>query len=143
LPLRLIDSSVWISYLRPRPDDRLVASVRAALRSREAAVAAPVVTEVLAGVRDAAEYAARQTDFRALTHVPIDGDVADTAATIGRALADAGRKSNTIDLLLAAAAIHADAELWSLEDVHFEDIRRTLRIPAMQGIGPLRVRWLP
>jgi len=129
-------------YLRPKPDAPLVAAVHEALESGEAAVAAPIVAEVLGGIRDMSEYAVREADFRALAHVTIDGDAGYTAARIGRALAGAGKTAKTIDLLLAAGAIHAGAELWSLRDDHYEEIRRILRTPALRGTGTLHVRWL-
>lgn len=143
MPLRLIDSSIWISYLRPQPAARLVAAVHEALKAGEAAVATPIVAEVLAGIRDASEYAARQTDFRALPHVATDGEVGYTAARIGRALAGAGKTSKTVDLILAAASIHSGAELWSLPDEHYEDIRAFLKTRELRDVSPLRVRWLP
>lgn len=119
-----------------------MAAVHRALESGEAAVAAPIVAEVLAGIRDPSEYAVREADFRALAQVAIDGDAGYTAARIGRALADAGKTSKTIDLLLAAGAVQAGAELWSLREEHYEEIRRVLRTPALRGIGILHVRWL-
>ncbi|HEV2282927.1 MAG TPA: PIN domain-containing protein [bacterium] len=140
--LRLIDSTVWIAYLRPRPDAPLVAAVRRALENDEGAIAAPVVAEVLAGIRDPSEHVIREADFKALPHVAVDGDVGYTAARIGRALNAAGRRGNTIDLLLAAGAIHAGAELWSLPERRYEEIRRILMTPDLRRIGALHIRWL-
>ena len=105
-------------------------------------MAAPIVAEVLVGIRDASEYTARESDFRALAHVTVEGDAGCTAARIGRALAETGKTAKTIDLLLAAGAIHAGAELWSLRDDHYEEIRRILRTPALRSAGILHVRRL-
>jgi len=139
--LRLIDSSIWISYLRPKPNAALVATVRLALEKDEGAIAAPIVAEVLAGIRDPSEYALRESDFKALPHIAVDGDAGYIAARIGRALSAAGRRGNTIDALLAAGAIHAGAELWSLPESHYEGIRKILRTPELRHIGLLQVRW--
>ena len=139
--LRLIDSSIWISYLRPKPNAALVAAVRLALEKDEGAIAAPIVAEVLAGIRHPSEYALRESDFKALPHIAVDGDAGYTAARIGRALSAAGRRGNTIDTLLAAGAIHAGAELWSLPESHYEGIRKILRTPELRHIGLLQVRW--
>ncbi len=143
MPLRLIDSSVWISYLRPKPDARIVKAVRDALEAGEATVATPIVIEVLSGIRDPLEYEARETDFRALTHIEIDGEAGYLAARIGRALAEAGTRGNTVDLMLAGAAIRSGAELWSLHDAHYQNIHRLLKARAIKVPGRFHVRWLP
>ena len=143
MALRLVDSSVWITYLRPKPDPRIVKAVRDALEAGEVAVATPIVIEVLSGIRDPLEYEAREADFRALTHVAIDGETGYLAARIGSALAEAGTRVNTVDLMLASAAIRWAAELWSLHDGHYERIHLSLRSHAVKVPGAFRIRWLP
>jgi predicted nucleic acid-binding protein len=143
VPLRLVDSSVWITYLRPKPDPRIVKAVRDALEAGEAAVATPIVIEVLSGIRDPIEYEARETDFRALTQIEIDGETGYVAARIGKALAEAGNTAKTVDLMLAGAAIRSGAELWSFPDDHYEDIQLLLKNRALKVPGTLRIRWLP
>jgi len=140
--IRLIDSSVWIEYLRPRPRPEVVRAVRAALDADEAAVAAPVVVEVLSGIRDAGEYSVREAEFRALHQVPVDVEASYIAARIGRALAEAGKVGKTVDLMLVGAAINAGAELWSLRDEHYEEVAATLK-RAVRVPGTFRVRWVP
>src|SRR5579875_2181884 len=73
----------------PRPRPNVVRAVRAALAADEAAVAAPIIVEVLSGIRDGREYSAREAELRALHHVSVDGDASYIAARVGRALADA------------------------------------------------------
>lgn len=143
MPFRLIDSSVWIAYLRPRPDPRIVDAVRSALAAGEVAIAAPIVIEVLSGIRDSQEYEAREADFRAVPRVDTSGQASYIAARIGRALAEKGKRGTTVDLLLAGAAIEAGAELWSLPDDHFDDIRSLLKRGDVKVQGPFRLRWLP
>lgn len=142
MPLRLIDSSIWIEYLRPRPTTRVVRAVHAALNAGEAAVATPIVVEILSGIRDTQEYSAREAELRTLRQIPVGGEVGYVAARIGQALADAGKMGKTVDLMLAGAAIRTGAELWSLRDEHYQDIqaligRGELRVPV-----PFRIRWL-
>lgn len=139
MPLRLVDSSVWVDYLRPRPNPRIVKAVQAALAAGEVAVAAPIVVEVLSGIRDPEEYAAREDDFRALPHLAVDGEAAYVAARIGEALARSGKTSKTVDLLLAGAAIVAGAELWSSFDEHFGQIQNLLERRAVVVPGALRL----
>ena len=143
MPLRLVDSSVWITYLRPKPDPRLVAAIRDALEAGEVAIATPIVVEVLSGIRDPLEYEARETDFRTLTQIEVDGEAGSIAARIGKALAEAGSMGKTVDLMLAGAAIRTGAELWSLYDDHYEEIRRLLKNRTIRVSGTFRIRWLP
>lgn len=143
MALRLIDSSVWIAFLRPRPDPRLVRAVRRALMEREAAVAAPVVVEVLSGIRNRDEYLQREQDFRTLPMVAVDGEAAFLAARIGEALAETGKAGKTVDLLLAGAAITASAEIWSLPDEHFRRIQLAIERINVRDIKPLRLAFLP
>lgn len=143
MPLRLIDSSVWISFLRPRPHPRLVRGVRRALATGEAATAAPIIVEVLSGIRDADEYAMREEEFHSLRTVAIDGEAAFLGARIGEGLARMGKMSKTVDVFLAAAAIHIDAELWSLVDDHFKEIQTLINDGDVRVPRPLRLLFLP
>jgi predicted nucleic acid-binding protein len=143
LPLRLIDSSVWVTYLRPGPDPRIVKEVRGALDTGEAAVATPILVEVLCGIRDPHEYSIREADFRALPQVDVDGEAGYIAARIGKGLAEVGKTGKTVDLLLAGAAIRAGAELWSLPDDHYRDIQSLLKRGEVKVAGAFRIRWLP
>lgn len=143
MPLRLIDSSVWISFLRPGPDPRIIRAVRRALSMGEAAVAAPIVVEVLSGIRDPDEYRVREEDFRALRSVAVDGEAAYLAAWIGEALASTGKPGKTVDLLLAGAAIHVGAELWSLADQHFREIRALTDRGRVPVPGPFHLVFFP
>lgn len=143
MPLRLIDSSVWITYLRPGPDPRIVKEVRGALDTGEAAVATPILVEVLSGIRDPQEYSVREADFRALPQVEVDGEAGYIAARIGKGLAEAGKTGKTVDLLLAGAAIRSGVELWSLPDDHYKDIQSLLKRGKVKVAGAFRIRWLP
>ena len=99
--------------------------------------------EVLSGIRDSQEYQAREADFRAMPRLDTDGEASYIAAQIGRGLAEKGKKGTTVDLLLAGAAIEAGAELWSLPDDHFDDIRSLLKKGDVKVQDPFLLRWLP
>lgn len=143
MPFRLIDSSVWISFLRPRPHPRLIRAVRRALATGEAATAAPVVVEVLSGIRDADEYTMREEEFRSLRTIAIDGEAAFLGACIGEGLARTGKLSKTVDVLLAGAAIQSNAELWSLVDDHFKEIQALINSGEVSVPRPFRLFFLP
>jgi hypothetical protein len=142
MPLRLIDSSVWIAFLRPRPDPRIVRTVQRALDADEAAVAAPIIVEVLSGIRDTEEYLAREADFRTLPLVAVDGEAGYMAARIAAYLASTGRAAKTVDLLLAGAAVSAGVELWTLPDDHYRDMQ-TATAHLWDPPTRLRVHFLP
>lgn len=143
MPVRLIDSSVWITYLRPNPHPHIVEAVRTALAAGEAAIAAPIVVEILSGIRDSREYAARTADFRTMPRLDTGPEAPYIAARIARALAERGKKGRTVDLLLAGSAIEAGAELWSLPDDHFDEIRLLLKSGDVKVQGSFHLRWLP
>jgi predicted nucleic acid-binding protein len=82
-------------------------------------------------------------DFRAMPRLDTGPEAPYIAARIGRALAERGKKGTTVDLLLAGSAIEADAELWSLPDDHFDEIRLLLTRGDVKVQGSFRLRWLP
>jgi predicted nucleic acid-binding protein len=130
-------------YLRPKPDQRIVKAIHDALDAGEVAIATPILIEVLSGIRDPLEYEARETDFRSLAQIAIDGEVGYIAARIAKALAEAGSTGKTVDLMLAGAAIRSGAELWSHYDDHYEEIHRLLKKRSIKVPGTFRIRWLP
>ena len=139
MPLRLVDSSVWVEYLRPQPDPRIVAALQEVLAADEVAVAAPIVVEILSGIRNPQEYAEREEDFRALPWIALDGEPTCVAARLGAALAASGQKGRTVDLLLAGAAIASGAELWALPEEHFAAMRRLIQRGRVSVPAPLRL----
>jgi len=46
-------------------------------------------------------------------------------------------------MALAGTAIRSGAELWSLDDDHYEEIHRLLKKRAIKVSGTFRIRWLP
>lgn len=108
----LVDSSVWIDYLRGRR------SIEADLLDRALQTSAPllgdlILTEVLQGVRDDAQYRTLRSRLLELPFTEIGGrDVALAAADHYRALRARGvTPRKTIDLLIATHCIVYGLEL--------------------------------
>lgn len=128
----LVDSSVWIEYYRPDGRPELRGQVRDALLA-DAVVTTPlVVTEVVSGAPDVDALTMLLEDFGALRGLDMDFDVGASAARIGFSLRRDGRPVPSTDLVIAAAAIGGECELWH-QDRHFSRIAE---------VSPLRERWL-
>ena len=121
----LIDSSVWIDYYRPFGTASLRDSVSEALASGRVSTLPLIATEVLRGAPDEGELEALAEDFSALDLLEVDLGVGVGAAGIGMALRHRGVTAPAIDLLIAAAAISGDREVWH-QDRHFEAIARVV-----------------
>jgi predicted nucleic acid-binding protein len=130
----LVDSSVWIDYLRGY-DTRARTDLRRRLaRGEVPATTEPITTELLAGASDEGAWSQIDRLVSGLPMLTIDPalDYRDAAA-----LYRAGRRSGrTIrrlnDCLIAAVAIRHDAELLH-KDADFD---------AISEVSPLRARSL-
>ena len=112
----VVDSSVWISVLRPRAGrtSRDAKPFAALLDADEILLPAPVRTELLAGVRPAHRNALR----RLLTALPVAYPNHDTWTQMDEwAIQGAGRGQTfgVGDLLIGAMAREAGALVWSLD----------------------------
>ena len=131
-PRVLIDSSVWIDYYRPGPAAALRSAVIDGL-TQDAVFTMPlIVAEVVQGAPDEETLETLLDDFHALRQIEVGFEVGKRAARIGYAMRRLGNPTPTADLLIAAAALAADSELWH-RDVHFTQIAR---------VAPLRERRL-
>jgi predicted nucleic acid-binding protein len=89
---------------------------------RGAVVMTPAIElELLRTSRDARDHRELAREYGALPRIPLDGSVEARALEVQAALALRGyhRGPSPVDLLAAAAAEHAEAELWHC-DRHFE-----------------------
>jgi predicted nucleic acid-binding protein len=117
----LVDSSVWIDFYRPGCPEALRGAVLGAL-SRDRVWTLPLIAaEVVQGAPDEEHLDALAGDFAALHPLGCGVDVGTSAARIGYALRRAGRRVPATDLLIAAAAVAGECELWH-RDHHFETI---------------------
>lgn len=110
--MTLVDSSVWVDFLRRPADDRNE-PLRRLVRASEAAIAAPIEMELLMGPRD--ELVLRRVErllggLQGLDTVP-DLDFR-SAAAIHRAVRRTGRTVRSkLDCLIAAIALRHEVPL--------------------------------
>jgi predicted nucleic acid-binding protein len=120
----LVDSSVMIDALR-RPDPK----IQGLFNTLQPAICGIVLAEVLAGARDAADYAKLVAALAPFPQVPIHESI---WATVGRYLWSLRSKGVSVpfpDVVIATVAIENNIELWT-RDTQFQLIQTVL--PALQ-----------
>lgn len=128
----LVDSSVWIDFYRGSQGEEARTAILEAL-ARDAVFTVPViVTEVVQGAPDDDALEALSDDFSALRPIALGPDVGLSAARIGFALRRRGRPAPAPDLIIAAAALSNECEIWHRDD-HYRSISE---------VAPLRERAL-
>ena len=112
----LIDSSLWIEFLRPRGSAIAKKRIREALQREEAFSCGIIRVEVLRGARNDADFEVLQQSLSALPQIPIDEEVIERAARWGHKMDRKGKIVSTTDLLIAscsfgrATLLHADSD---------------------------------
>ena len=119
----LVDSSVWIHYLRRRGRREVKESLAEALAKGRVRTCSVIKTELLVGTRDDAGFEKLSDLLDALPEIPIDEQVWREAARLGAALRHRGKTVPLPDLLIAQVAIQEGIELWHA-DAHFEEISK-------------------
>ncbi len=112
----LIDSSLWIEYLRPKGSAAIKARVREALQKEEVLTCGIVIVELLRGARTEGEYSDLQNSMLSLPQVPMDDLVFERAGRWGFELDQKGKVVSTTDLLIASAAHQKGAVLHNDSD---------------------------
>jgi predicted nucleic acid-binding protein len=127
----LLDSSLWIDFTRSRSPVALKQFIAPYVLDPQAHLAEPVCFELL---RSARPEEARLLDaqFATLPCLPTPVDVWQRAAALGQACRQRGRTVFSLDLLVAAVAIHHGAVLVSF-DADFD---------AIASVSDLRLRRL-
>jgi predicted nucleic acid-binding protein len=107
---QLIDSSLWIDFLRPKTPPALKQTLAPVILSADSHLAEPIVFEVL---RHATDREVKQIEklFEAFPLLPTPTDLWGRAAELGRACRKKGITATSMDLLIATVAIHHDAVL--------------------------------
>ena len=100
----LIDSSVWIEYLRPKGSKKVKDRVREILQREEAVSCGVVVVEILRGAKNEKDFESLHDSLMSLPQIPIDDAVIEKASQFGFFLDRKGKTVSTTDLLIAAAA---------------------------------------
>lgn len=124
----LLDSSVWICYLRPRQWEDLKTAVQEALTQGRVATCWAVNCELLIGARDEPAFDILLEAIRAVPEVPLTPAVWEEAAQLGYRLRKQGLLVPLPDLLIAQCAISSGRVLWHAD----EDFERIRRLTSLQ-----------
>jgi predicted nucleic acid-binding protein len=130
MPL-LIDSSLWIDFTRVRSPNMLKRFIAPYILAAEAAVAEPIVYEVLRYSRDE-EIRVLEAQFQAIPLMPCPDDLWSRAAKLGQVCRRKGISAGSLDLLIVTVAMHHGAELVTFD----HDFQR------IAGVCDLQVKLL-
>jgi predicted nucleic acid-binding protein len=117
------DSSALIEYYRKAGAPVVQAAVAAAIARDELATNGIIYVEVVGFAADERERRVLLADFRGFHRLELSNADFDLAAAIGFDLRRLGRTVPATDLIIAACAIRAQAQLLHLDD-HFEEIAK-------------------
>jgi hypothetical protein len=118
----LIETTLWIDFTRARSPRSLKNFIATYITDPSACIAEPIAFEVLRyATREEVELFEEQ--LRTMTLLPSPPTLWTDAARLGRRCREHGLTPGSLDLLIAAVAIHHDAELLTF-DSDFEQIAR-------------------
>lgn len=107
---RLIDSSLWVDFTRRKAPAELKARIQPWLLDPEAALCEPVLFEILRHATPD-ERPRLEAQFATFPILATPAKLWREAAKIGQQCAAQGFTAGSLDLLIAAIAIHHDAEI--------------------------------
>jgi predicted nucleic acid-binding protein len=119
----LADSSALIEYYRRHGIREVQDAVTTAIDRDELAVNGIIYVEIVGFAADDRELQALQEDFRAFHRLALVDEDFELAASLGFELRRRARTVPATDLIIAASAIRAKAELLHIDD-HFEEIAK-------------------
>jgi predicted nucleic acid-binding protein len=122
-PLVLVDTSVWICFFARRGYPDIKKALSLLLEEDRAAIAGPIMIEIVQGARSAEEKENIRKWIKGLHWLPVTDDVWYNAAEMSFALRRKGVTTSAIDTLIAALAVEYDCSLLHL-DSHFDLIAR-------------------
>ena len=125
---KLIETTLWIDFTRARSPRALKDFIAGYIIDSAACVAEPIAFEVLR-YATTEEQQLFEEQLRTMVSLPSPTTFWSDAAMLGRRCRENGLTPGSLDLLIAAVAIHHDAELLTF-DSDFEQIARvsTLRV---------------
>ncbi len=126
----LVDTSVWVLYLRPGRHANVKAAVRDVLDRQDAMTCWVIKAELLVGARDDEAFENLAQRLAALPEVPIDASIWEGGARLGNRLRREGLLVPLPDLLIAHTALALNMALWHADE-DFERIRQ---------LAPLKTR---
>jgi hypothetical protein len=116
----LVDTSAWIEFFKPRGAQAAKSAVQNVLEEGLVVTVAPVLAELLVGLQPARSVDAQAIELlRELAVVDLTWGMCERAGDLGRSTARKGMRVPTVDLLIAAAALSEDHEVWHVGDQHF------------------------
>lgn len=110
----LLDTSLWIDFSRSRSPAPLKRFIAPYVLDPEAQLAEPVRFELLRSARPE-EARLLEAQFDALPCLPTPADLWQEAISLGQACRQIGRTVLSLDLLVAAVALHHNALLVSFD----------------------------
>ncbi|TVS07458.1 MAG: PIN domain nuclease [Cyanobium sp. PLM2.Bin73] len=116
----LLDTSLWVDFTRTRSPAALKQFIAPFVLDPQAHLAEPVLFEVLRSARPE-EARQLQAQFATLPTLSTPADLWQRAIGLGQACRQIGRTVLSLDLLVAAVALHHNAVLVSF-DADFEAI---------------------
>jgi len=129
---RLIETSLWVDFTRSRTPAAQKAAIQRWILDPDAWLCEPVAFEVLRHAT-AKERPLIEAQFATLPLLSTPAGLWRDAARLGQACRDQGFTAGSLDLVIAALAIHHHAELITF-DTDFQAIR---------GASALRIQLLP
>jgi predicted nucleic acid-binding protein len=127
--LVLIDTSVWISALRPGASKKARVQVGQMLDEDRVATCGIVMAELLSGTRSKTEYRELSADLGALHNLATPETVWQKVSELGYKLRTKGLHVPIADLLIAQVAIDNDCILLHM-DSHFDLVGRNSPLKA-------------
>lgn len=121
----LVDTSVWIDYLRNRPE--AVRRLEPLLLDSRVATCGPVYAEVLSGAVDASDYDGLAAGFSALTWLDAPESAWREVAELRFRLARRGTQAHLADLLIAVTALSTRHSLLTRD----KDFTRIARVTSL------------
>ena len=128
---RLIDSSLWIDFSRRKSPAALKSFIHPFLLDPAAVLCEPIAYEVLR-LASPSELPDLQEQFDSLPLLPTPIGLWKGATSLGQNCRELGINAGSMDLLIAALALHYDAEIVTFDADYL----------AIARIAPLRVTHL-
>jgi predicted nucleic acid-binding protein len=125
----VLDTSVLIEYYRPNGDPRIRAAVTEAIGKDQVAINGMVQVELLAFAAGEEERRTLASDFEAFFMLELGREQFELACDLGFTLRRGGVTVPATDLIIAASAITAQAEL-AHADGHFDRIAEVADLEA-------------